>query len=646
MSVILDQFLEDTVRTIYKSWYQPEVESVQDEIDRARYELAEQLQVHSANDETQAEELILAFIERILTIENISDVIPNTYRVMKDARGGRPKSGLQTDLSLPRRQELLSLLRVTDPATYIISRMYYKTHTPRRWSTSPNQPKSENSLVQTLRNVSERVFAKRSALSDETIARVNRLMEELSENSESSQDVHKTIDKNEIERVLKELERLPEVVRVAMDLFLSGKTDQKPQARLSGDSGQVNVNSEVFAVPRSASPLESITPKSVSATPRKPSAEPISTASATPRGASVEIERIAPEEAAAVQPHTGAPASETVALFNNVQFPHQVKRFEEEALIVQLTIELREDSRAPGSTSSVPFTDRQKPEYIEIIVNAPGFEERTGVWSRTILAFADQDSQPAIFLLTAKEEGEQLVTVEYRHKDRHLSQIAFKTTISAATTTQSDIVDVIERQSLQEGAESDPADEPSEQDLESPMDQHGLHLGRLLDNPPAPADLEVRVTLDHQANKLHFMLHSSKAEVGYHWRQMGSVTFGAATPQKYLESWFEELNLRARGLDGATPEEVRQFTDEIEQMGNLLFEQLFPEKLQNEWKRIMGLRQDEKISSLLITSDEPWIPWELVKPHGFDEDSGGMGRWLSLGIVPTLSLVARSFTNG
>lgn len=128
MSVNLDQFLEDSIRTIYKNWYQPKVESAHDELDRARYELADQLQALGENDKAQAEDMILAFIEKILTIEHIPEMIPDPSRVMNDAINRWETeiwSTNRTDLSPPRRQDLSSQLSVANPAVYIISTMHF-----------------------------------------------------------------------------------------------------------------------------------------------------------------------------------------------------------------------------------------------------------------------------------------------------------------------------------------------------------------------------------------------------------------------------------------------------------------------------------------------------------------------------------------
>ncbi|MGH2555022.1 MAG: CHAT domain-containing protein [Actinomycetota bacterium] len=48
-------------------------------------------------------------------------------------------------------------------------------------------------------------------------------------------------------------------------------------------------------------------------------------------------------------------------------------------------------------------------------------------------------------------------------------------------------------------------------------------------------------------------------------------------------------------------------------MGQRLYRDMFPDKLKAVYRRVRRLRGDRPLT-LRITSDEPWIPWELVKP--------------------------------
>ena len=141
-------------------------------------------------------------------------------------------------------------------------------------------------------------------------------------------------------------------------------------------------------------------------------------------------------------------------------------------------------------------------------------------------------------------------------------------------------------------------------------------------SPPDPPDLELRVTLSADRRQLHYMLHSALPKVGYHWTPAGSVSLDA-DPQSLLRSRFDRLSQMARrGLEGATPEEVEAYQAELERLGQNLYEQLFSDDLKRAYRRIRSLRSRGVIRELLITSDEPWIPWEMIRPYEYDEETG------------------------
>ena len=55
-------------------------------------------------------------------------------------------------------------------------------------------------------------------------------------------------------------------------------------------------------------------------------------------------------------------------------------------------------------------------------------------------------------------------------------------------------------------------------------------------------------------------------------------------------------------------------------MGEGLFELLLPTELQQlYWEQIEPLLAQGAVKTLLINSDEPWIPWELIKPYRYNE---------------------------
>ena len=107
------------------------------------------------------------------------------------------------------------------------------------------------------------------------------------------------------------------------------------------------------------------------------------------------------------------------------------------------------------------------------------------------------------------------------------------------------------------------------------------------------------------------------------WEELGSGELNALV-ERALE---QNLNLRA----------AWKRIEQAEAIGESIFLDLFPEELQREYWRLKRLREQGVIRSLLITSDEPWIPWELAKPFSdqtgeqddFPAAASQVSRWLA-----------------
>ncbi len=308
----------------------------------------------------------------------------------------------------------------------------------------------------------------------------------------------------------------------------------------------------------------------------------------------------------------------SVDFYSKIDFPGQLLPKTEKPLIVQLT--LQPPKAQAGNKFGLNFADLRKHELIEVVVTAPGFQEHTHSWQRMLTVYYHSDSQPAVFLLAAGQTlGPQLITVDFYHHGRMVSSAAFTTEV----TTQMNATPpplVMER-------------EPGQ-------------LADLPPVPPSPADLELRVVFDRQTNELHFTLHSENAELGYQRQAIGSTPLHQ-NPRQFLQNIFKRLDQYARlpgdtpVADPATPAPSRHLrlvsddqptdslaarnaaiVEEIETIGQDLFTKVFPPALQLAYWRLKELREQGKLRSLLVISDEPWIPWELVKPYFFNQATG------------------------
>ena len=116
-----------------------------------------------------------------------------------------------------------------------------------------------------------------------------------------------------------------------------------------------------------------------------------------------------------------------------------------------------------------------------------------------------------------------------------------------------------------------------------------------------PPDLELRVTTEAEQGRtvVRYTLHSPNGAAPFHYQPAGGVTL-QGSPQEYQIRLLRQLE---------APASQR----EIAALGNRLYEELFagPMRTAYRWFR-------ERVATLQITSDEPWIPWELIKPFDYE----------------------------
>ena len=116
------------------------------------------------------------------------------------------------------------------------------------------------------------------------------------------------------------------------------------------------------------------------------------------------------------------------------------------------------------------------------------------------------------------------------------------------------------------------------------------------------------------------------------------------SPEEKIKSVYQELGHLAESLSRkGTPVDLdssesnfqdnrRRAEERLVSVGNQLWDELIPDKLKQEYWKFK-----DHVKSLLITSDEPWIPWEMIKPYNLDEEledpfwceQFAMSRWLS-----------------
>ena len=322
-----------------------------------------------------------------------------------------------------------------------------------------------------------------------------------------------------------------------------------------------------------------------------------------------------------------AEAPYTVDLHTDIDFPERVQPRAEHPLVIKLTPEKPTDTRV-DSTVSIEFADPLAAEVVEVRVHAPDFSERDQRWAETLEVYSFTASSPAIFVLKAPPDpGIYPIGVDFRHKERLVGSTRFEVLVGDVTRPEPARLSTRTGPSSTSAATLSSTTSPKEDDEPPP----GLSLV-ISSNPPPPADLDLRVHLDAD-NVLSFTLHSTRPELNLQHVDVGKTQL-SATPQHFLASLFTTLSSMA--LDrSTTPSSSAE--RQLRRMGENLYLDVIPEELRRVYWDLVDLRQQGVIHSLLVTSDEPWIPWELIKPYDADNDrdddfwAGGwqLCRWLT-----------------
>lgn len=127
----------------------------------------------------------------------------------------------------------------------------------------------------------------------------------------------------------------------------------------------------------------------------------------------------------------------------------------------------------------------------------------------------------------------------------------------------------------------------------------------------APSDLELLIELT--GSTLRFRLKGRAG--GYNFRDVGETRL-TESPRELLERSFNRLSAWAwRTPADRTAAETEAAQRELAEIGANLYRDLFPPELKREYPE---LRARHRGGNLTITTNDPWIPWELVRPYAYD----------------------------
>jgi hypothetical protein len=119
------------------------------------------------------------------------------------------------------------------------------------------------------------------------------------------------------------------------------------------------------------------------------------------------------------------------------------------------------------------------------------------------------------------------------------------------------------------------------------------------------SDLEITIEYIEEKQTLYFWLNSRGNPRRYFNQECGETKL-PSDPHKFMENTYKELTSLARGH----PYPKEEIAARLERIGNHLWNKIIPEELKDEYSKFRSCTR-----SIVVNADNPWIPWEIIKPH-------------------------------
>jgi hypothetical protein len=287
-------------------------------------------------------------------------------------------------------------------------------------------------------------------------------------------------------------------------------------------------------------------------------------------------------------------APREVRRFANVYFPAQVHIAQQSVPLIVHIAQQQAAGTVKVSAGSAEMI--VKVGELAIFVRAEGFDAQYGLggaespvvpYGATVAVREEGDSEAVVFFLTPKEPGARRISIEFFQSRRPVGSLAFD-------------VDIV--RNFAPG---------------SAVGRAEVHPVRLSSaGGSRPPDLYLRVQALADGRSYEFILDSGDGV--YQRRELGRVTL-KSDPRGFFKTLMEELSSSAKVVaDERTPQQDTGARERLRELGARLWDELVPPEFKAEYRS--GKLDAYKGKTLMITSDEPWIPWEMVRPF---ERAGG-----------------------
>ncbi len=284
------------------------------------------------------------------------------------------------------------------------------------------------------------------------------------------------------------------------------------------------------------------------------------------------------------------------------EFPEQIALNREASLLVSL-------SGTFGPASSLPIELPEGSE-VDVVVQPRRGLALVGNGEGRLVVTSEEEGLPLQFKIRGEEPGRGLLRILAFHGGRPLGMISLTPVVTEA-------------------------DKPTSSATRARVEPLAPATARL-------PDLSLLILESREGDEtiLTIRLTSTDATLGYNLKSFGPIRL-RSDPYAYFQDFFRDIER----LPISTPADKAKAELRLAAKGASLFETLVPENLRS---RLLWAPR-ERITSVQVQSEEPWIPWELCKLLGADGgeveegpffcEAFELSRWLpGLPQVPHLGL--------
>jgi hypothetical protein len=249
-------------------------------------------------------------------------------------------------------------------------------------------------------------------------------------------------------------------------------------------------------------------------------------------------------------------------------------------------------SAAPTSVAGLPVSLPPGTRLDVTVYPLTGFAAVGKSQGRLTVA-KEAASKPLVFKLRAEKVGSGTIRVLVYNKGFNLGVIDLNPTVLAATPTTTG-----------SGATTGP-----KASVETALAPVKVHV----------PDLNL-VIMERRVNGLpSYTLHFSASDqnLGLNGKKYGPFSL-QVDPGAYFDSFYKDIE----NLPTNTPQQVKTANTKLAAKGQELFGQLFPQ----EARELLWSIKD-RIKTVLVQSQDPWIPWELCQLYGKENGKNVAGKF-------------------